>query len=175
MVELREQPASNWLPPNHNDIGAIEMARKSLLERFEEKYCPEPNSGCWLWTHGTNRKGYGHFYFNGERWMAHRASWVMAHGEIPKGMHVLHRCDTPCCVRPDHLWLGSNADNVADCMTKRRHRFGSKSNLAKIDDKTALQIYNDRSSAKQIAQRHNLHISTIRRIKSKLIWKHIHD
>ena len=76
---------------------------------------------CWLWE-GYRNYGYGVFSVNRRLMRAHRVSWIMAHGEIPKGLCVLHHCDVPACVRPDHLFIGSQADNVLDCIKKGRHR-----------------------------------------------------
>lgn len=61
--------------------------------------------GCWEFTGYRTAKGYGTFYFNGKTQLAHRASWEMANGRIPNGLHVLHRCDNPPCIRPEHLFL----------------------------------------------------------------------
>lgn len=101
------------------------------IDRFHGKYEPNEND-CWIWTGAKNRDGYGSFW-NGERLagrngkrggprmvLAHR--WSFAHfiGAIPAGLYVLHRCDTPSCVNPDHLFLGTQADNVRDCANKGR-------------------------------------------------------
>ena len=97
---------------------------KSELERFEDKYTPEPNSGCWLWL-ASDFGGFGYGAFctaDGKTIGAHRASWQLHRGPIPKKTMVLHRCDVPFCVNPAHLWLGTQADNVADRSNKRRTR-----------------------------------------------------
>lgn len=92
-----------------------------LADRFWAKVTKGP--GCWLWTGCTSRGGYGYLSRGGrgggnER--AHRISWEINYGPIPAGQIVLHRCDTPSCVRPDHLRLGTQADNVADMIEKGR-------------------------------------------------------
>lgn len=71
-------------------------------------------SDCIEWTGTRNAKGYGRRRFRGRTWMAHRVTWLQAHGEIPDGMYVLHHCDNPGCVNIDHLFLGTNLDNVHD-------------------------------------------------------------
>ena len=78
---------------------------------------------CWIWTAVRNQQGYGRVYVHQTRRVesAHRVSWWLAGHEIPSGMWVLHRCDNPPCVNPDHLWLGTRLDNMRDMTRKRRH------------------------------------------------------
>lgn len=82
--------------------------------------------GCQIWTASVDRFGYGRLTVNGKTTHAHRASWECANGPIPDSLWVLHRCDTPPCINPDHLFLGTPADNVADMIRKQRHRFGRR-------------------------------------------------
>ncbi len=91
------------------------------MNNFTEKISPEPTSGCWLWTagesHGYGVIGDGH----GGAEFAHRASWRIFRGDIPSGMNVCHHCDVPFCVNPDHLFIGTQKDNVRDMANKGRH------------------------------------------------------
>lgn len=95
----------------------------SVANRFWAKV--SRGSGCWTWT-GSNsgsvgyRKPYGSFWFRGAMVGAHRIAWELEKGQIPPGLFVLHRCDATLCVRPSHLFLGSQKDNIQDCVTKGR-------------------------------------------------------
>jgi hypothetical protein len=82
---------------------------------------PEQNSGCWLWSGGVTQFGYGRLAVKNRVWLAHRLSMALA-GHDVDGWCVLHRCDTPACVNPAHLWLGTRSDNAEDA--KRKGRFG---------------------------------------------------
>lgn len=92
---------------------------KVSRERFWSKVsCSE---GCWLWTGAKTEKGYGVFGIGKETDKAHRIAWRLSYGPIPKCIFVLHKCDTPACVRPEHLFLGTNQDNVNDMIRKGRN------------------------------------------------------
>ena len=103
-------------------------AGRSLVDTFDENYQIDPVSGCWNWTRHLNEDGYGKVTRDGKKIGAHRYAWERANGRIaPGGMVVRHSCDNPKCVNPDHLHLGTQADNNADMVAKGRHRspFGS--------------------------------------------------
>lgn len=77
--------------------------------------------GCWLWTGWKQNAGYGETSLGGRKITVHRVSYMLAYGPIPKGKLVMHTCDVPLCVRPEHLRLGTDADNTADKLAKDRH------------------------------------------------------
>lgn len=91
--------------------------------RFGRKIEKDPVSGCWNWTASRHRDGYGWFGpgGRGRAVLAHRWAYENFVGPIPSGLYILHHCDNPPCVNPDHLFVGTQADNVADCIRKGRH------------------------------------------------------
>ena len=96
---------------------------KTTKERFWEKV--DKSGDCWKWI-AHLLKGYGRFRLNNKTWSAHRVSWTLHYGEIPEGMCVLHRCDNPGCVNPEHLFLGTRTDNMKDRDQKGRGSNGNK-------------------------------------------------
>lgn len=84
-------------------------------------------TGCWEWVRSRNNSGYGQAYWKKKIASAHRTSWQIFNGDIPKNTWVLHKCDNKICVNPEHLWLGSRQDNVDDmCSKGRQYRGGSR-------------------------------------------------
>lgn len=94
---------------------------QKAIERFESMAMPIPITGCWEWIGAIATHGYGYFGANGKSIRAHRASYQIYKGKIGDGLYVLHSCDNPSCVNPDHLWLGTQKDNIRDRNIKGRH------------------------------------------------------
>ena len=88
-----------------------------------------PETGCWIWLASKAQSGkvkaYGHFNYKGKSVRAHRAAWLIYKGEIPEGMQILHTCDIGICVNPDHLRLGTHAENMREMVERGRHNNGS--------------------------------------------------
>lgn len=153
----------------------------NLQDRFLTKVDKNPN-GCWLWT-GAKVAGYGHMRVKDKDWKAHRVAWTLYKGEIPKDLCVCHSCDTPLCVNPDHLFLGSQSDNMRDMHTKRRHQMRDKSWVKNMNTKgeanpkaklTAEQVQNIRTSelsSRELAAAYGVTYTTIWAIRTYRIWK----
>ena len=91
----------------------------AIQERFDSKYIKD-SSGCWLWQACKDRDGYGQLQVAGRSIGAHRVSWELTNGPIPEGLYVCHHCDITNCVNPDHLFIGTNTDNMRDKVNKGR-------------------------------------------------------
>lgn len=134
--------------------------------------------GCWMWVAYKDRKGYGKFGHK-KGTLAHRFSYILHNGKIPKGMQVCHSCDNPSCVNPNHLWVGTNRDNQMDCISKGRARrnspFGEKNGLSKLTDDQVrdIKIFSESMKQAELAIMYDCHPSNISFILSGKTWKHV--
>lgn len=151
-------------------------------DRFWPKV--ERTNACWLWRGHRYRNGYGGFLFEDRDQKAHRVAWVLAYGPIPESALVLHRCDRRECVRPDHLFLGSAAENTLDMMTKGRNRNpgpkkparGRALPQARLTEDAVRTIRKMRIKGhlmKDIGTRFGVHIMTISDILREKTWRHV--
>ena len=110
---------------------------KAFQSRFWAKV--DTSGGCWKWMASTDRKGYGHISYRSQLLQAHRVSYIMVYGPIPDGLCVLHKCDNPGCVNPDHLFLGTHKDNSDDKISKGRdrHAIGNQNGSRKYPERLA--------------------------------------
>ena len=154
------------------------MNTVSDMKRFEEKCFPVTESGCWLWD-ATPGSVYGLFWLNGKSEHAHRASWAMHCGPIPKDTWVLHKCDVKGCVNPDHLYLGSRQDNTLDAVTRGRMCRGESHRKARnykylrfnevgtgvLTKENCLDIRQEAKTKRKpvIAKKYGVHVATIYR------------
>ena len=137
---------------------------------FETNFHVTP--GCWLWTGLKNRQQYGEFAY-GDDVLAHRVSYTFYIGSIPAGQCILHRCDNPSCVNPDHLSTGTRADNLADMTTKGRRVRGTSHGMAKLSEAAVLSIRSDPRPSRVIAAEHRVSRATISLIRARKTWAHL--
>ena len=188
-AQRRHTAAAGRLPTLEMRDGAMTAVRDTFA-RFEDLYIPEPNSGCWLWIGSTasrrNGMQYGKFRFAGKTMGAHRASYLLFCGPIPKGALVCHRCDMPPCVNPEHLFLGTQAGNIADMIRKGRSaharypelmrarglkRFSGTNNpKAKLTPEIAEIIRVDARTTQQLADEYDVSYQTIWHIRKEKTW-----
>lgn len=161
-------------------------ARRPPEERFAAfVLAPEKPEDCWLWT-GALKSGrktkmrYGLFQMGGRGSpiVAHRASWLLHRGPIPVGMKVLHKCDVPSCVNPDHLFLGTQLDNIRDCLSKNRRRklIGSEKPQSRLREgqvKAIRLMLKGDMTCRAIAQHFNVGRSCIAKVKAGETWGHV--
>jgi len=147
-------------------------------ESFESKYARLtariPFCGCHIWLGELDRHGYGKTRSGGKRTLVHRESYRHFVGEIKSENVVMHSCDTPSCVNPNHLSQGTVMDNAKDKVSKGRQACGVLCNVSTIDDSIALDIFNAKGRQLDIAKKFGVSQSTVSMIKRKLYWKHIH-
>lgn len=155
---------------------------RSIKERFEEKYIPEPNTGCWLWTAAQDSDGYGRM-ITGSRTdqtrvsrTAHTLSFELYRHEIPSGLQILHKCDVRSCVNPDHMELGTWTENMKDKIKKGRQAMGGKTGSAKLTEEQVLEIKSLRKHGwglKKIADRFEITLGHVFLISKNRTWKHL--
>lgn len=151
---------------------------ENLRSRFEPKVLRSTDGGCWTWIGaGATGKEYGIISFNRGTIKAHRASYMLNVGPIPPGMRVLHKCDNPACVNPDHLFLGTQADNMSDMWAKNRHPptglRGERNPSAKLTVSSVRFIRSSNMSCDQLAMTLGVSVSTVRAAKNGVSWKDI--
>jgi len=138
----------------------------SISEKLDYYSMPEPMSGCFLWI-GCSSKGYGRIDVGGEMEMAHRVSWEINNGAIPDGMCVLHKCDNTFCININHLFLGTQLENIKDMVKKnRQYKTLSENDVLVIRDRLL-----DGMLKSDVSSEFNISVSTIYNISSGKTWR----
>jgi hypothetical protein len=168
---------------------AIPNPTNSEIKRFFSKV--DKSGPCWVWI--AHRDRYGVFSLRNRVYKAHRVSYVIAHGVIPDGMQVCHHCDNPACVKPDHLFLGSQRDNMADCARKGRYYRaigalnastrrpetrprgeGHPRAVLTVDRVRSMRdAYTAGDRIADIARCMELNVETVRSVVHRRTWKHV--
>lgn len=150
--------------------------KKSIEDRLWPRLKIADN-GCWEWTGGKDKDGYGSLRWNNEQ-RTHRIAWILTMGEIPKGKWVLHKCDNPPCCNPFHLFLGNALDNNRDMISKSRFYYpeGELSNKSRLTNEDVIrirQLHADGVQQRQIAKQFCVGYKAISKIVLRQRWKHI--
>lgn len=145
--------------------------RKTLKERFEEKFYITP--GCWIWAACVTEAGYGQIGLKNKVLYAHRVSWELYYREIPDGLNVLHKCDVPGCVNPSHLFLGTHQDNTADMVSKGRGVNGELVGTSKLTENDIMEIRASEESQYKLAEKYGVDQTNISCIKLRKSWAHV--
>jgi hypothetical protein len=142
------------------------------IDRFWSKVRKESDDSCWLWTAGTVR-GYGQIRINGKTISTHRFSWQIHFGEIPNDLCVCHHCDNPSCVNPDHLFLGTNADNTRDAISKGRLPQLRHAKLSEEEVREIKRTHRIGISLVSLGKRYSIDPSAISKIIRGINWKEV--
>ena len=153
----------------------------TVKERFMAKVDTTSSPiGCWIWNASTRSNGYGKFRVKGMYWGAHRFSFFMFIGPVPHDLFVCHSCDNKSCVNPDHLWLGSNKDNLDDAVRKGLHgknlKRGETQHASIFTDADVLimrRLANKNFTHGQIADLFDVERRCVSKVISRTTWKHV--
>lgn len=147
---------------------------RTFEERFWEKVDRRGPDECWLWA-ASIRNGYGQIWNGYEVSYSHRAVFELVKGPIPLGMFVCHSCDVRACCNPAHLWLGTQAENIADCVSKGRQSAprGEDHRSAKLTEEKVKEIRASSKGSHALAREHGVSQPIIVRIRQRKLWRHI--
>lgn len=177
MRDVHQRDHREHILPDRNFLLHVRNVRLgasvSLSDRIRSKVSENTVSGCWDWTAYKESNGYGVIGVGSKARLAHRVSYEAHKGPIPPGMCVCHRCDNPACVNPDHLFLGSHADNMADMAAKHRSQRGEAHVRAKLTAQEVLSIRAESGTQENIAAKYGICSSQVSRIKLGKTWKHL--
>ena len=136
----------------------------------------DKTDNCWNWTAALNTYGYGCFWWDKKQHQSHRISWLIAYGSFPADC-LLHICDNPKCVKPDHLKEGSQADNMADKKHKRRQAFGERIGKSKLTESQVLDILKKHSEGQSmfsLGKEYGVSDTAISYIVKGKNWSYLH-
>ena len=159
-----------------NEVRVGHQKMDITKNRIESKAERVTESGCWIWTGTVTSRGYGQLISHNKKVYAHRASFQAFVGDIPDGMVVCHACDNVHCVNPDHLFLGTQKDNLQDMKHKGRSTRGEKNTQAVLTESKVMEIKSLLDAGwtqEQVAKHFKVSRSNIGLIKRKARWNHV--
>lgn len=167
---------------NYREIPPITaFTSQSLSRRIFRRFwrTVSKSRGCWEWTARKSPTGYGMFHMLGKDYRAHRVSWWLEHGQLPADLGVLHKCDNPACIRPSHLVLGTQQDNIRDMEAKNRgvHVIGTRHGRARLDPEKVRAIRStplQHGSMTRLARLYGVSYHAIRAVIDGTYWAHVH-
>lgn len=153
----------------------------TMADLFWVKVDKNGAGGCWNWMASRKPKGYGQFLWQDKMHRAHRLAWTLTGRELQaKGLELAHRCDNRVCVNPDHLFIATHAENMADCKAKKRHTHGEANIHAKLTEAQVLEIRANPPKLgrgfreiNEYAARYGVSVGTIYCSMTGRTWSHI--
>lgn len=144
--------------------------KRDLKARFDEKWMPISDCGCWLWTGAIAANGYGLVSNDLRSQLAHRMAWKLYRGDLPDNLCVCHKCDSRWCVNPDHLFLGTYADNHADMTLKGRNQRGETHHWAKLTEEDVKRIKESSKTTYRLSKDFGISFAQTKRIREGQSW-----
>lgn len=183
---------SAHLPHTYTVLKCLEHLRNAEARtRFWSYVDKNAGTDCWLWRGDRSKFGYGRFLFLGERTQAHRYAYELAHGPISEGLVLCHKCDVPECVNPEHMFVGTQKDNIQDCVRKGRWpvgqahwcsrkpelvKRGERAGNSKLSEAQVTEIYRlccSGSSYSEVAALLGINRATAVQIHKGKTWNHV--
>jgi hypothetical protein len=143
----------------------------TAVQRLDHYSIPEPNSGCFLWLGATTLMGYGNISFQGRSFHAHKLAWLTHRGLVPDGLEVMHKCDVPSCVNPDHLELGTHKQNMTDAKARGRLKRSPELTQEKVREIREKCARN--ANRVLLAEQYGIGRRTLYRILDGEAWAHV--
>lgn len=158
-------------------VSRVALKGKGLRDRYECQAIKK--DGCWDWSGHKDKKGYGRIMVDGKIRLAHRVSWELHERLLKPGEQVLHRCDNPSCTNPEHLFVGSQKDNIRDMWAKGRAKPGKINSVGSANGSSRLtsdDVYAIRASkepTRYLAAFYGIHPTHVWNIRARRSWKHL--